>query len=530
MITALVVLAAFLPIAIGSAMVLGRYLRRSAGGDALSPVARQHFELMQGGQLNEADVAAAKRRFHQLLARGELDRVESSLRPGTQFVVKVRALAEIGTEEAGAILDKQLRRQISSDPLEQSWYWIDLANSLRLLNREESLETLLECAAAAPERPLMHFFAAEAVCFPNFASHLDDFETARGRAARRLLHKLFEGLRSGVPLQIVTEARLGEMIERLWDDRPDRAEPLFVQLMVEVLRHIRRGEALAQQLADEPFEREAFHLQHSRMVALEGVIEEWLQLAGQQLIRQLRHCRGPEAAALLAAIDDLRRDAGAVILELLKDPEFPCGEQAVRCLRWSRDSEASAFLRNWAVTVVEPHLRAVRPLRAWSPRRPSIPPSFPYQAVLETLRYFPSAVNEQFLLTAAHDWDPACRRAAISSLCWWEPLARVEVLLHLQSARFDHSPEVRHAARAALARLGERQALQWFRQALWSDDHACVLEAVHTVSQEGLTLLWPELDGLVDADEPDVAFFARECLEQMHEDLAYRQRQPRRSP
>mgnify|MGYP001197185634 CR=1 FL=1 len=529
MITVLVCAAALLPAFVASTMMLGRLLRRSSEGDLLSPVARQHFELMQGAHLNEADVAAAKRRFNQLLARGEIDRVESSLRPGTQFAIKVRALAEIGTDEAGEILEKQLRRQIARDPLEQSWYWIDLANSLRMLNREESLGALLECAAAAPDRPLMHFFAAETVCFPNFAAHLDDCTSPRGQAALRLLHKLFEGLRSGVPLQVVVEARLGEMIERLWDRRPDRADPLFVRLFVEVMRHIRRGEALALQFSEEPFEKEAFHLQHSRLIALEGAIEEWLQEAGLRLIRQLRLTRTPAIAEVLAALDDLRLDAGAAILELLKDPDFPCAEQAVPCLRWSRDPESAAFRRNWAVTVVEPHLRSQRPLRAWSPRRSSVPESFPYQAVLETLRFFPSATTEQFLLTASRDWDPACRRAAISSLCWWEPLSRVEVLLQLQSARFDSSGEVRHAARAALARLGERQALQWFRQALLSDNRACVLEAVHTVAQEGLTLLWPELDGLVDADEPDVAFFARECLEQMHEDLAYRQRQPRRS-
>ncbi|HMP61330.1 MAG TPA: hypothetical protein PKD86_18465, partial [Gemmatales bacterium] len=133
MITVLVCLAVLLPVFVGSAMMLGRLLRRSSEGDLLSPVARQHFELMQGAHLNEADVAAAKRRFNQLLARGEIDRVESSLRPGTQFAIKVRALAEIGTDEAGEILEKQLRRQIARDPLEQSWYWIDLANSLRML-------------------------------------------------------------------------------------------------------------------------------------------------------------------------------------------------------------------------------------------------------------------------------------------------------------------------------------------------------------------------------------------------------------
>jgi HEAT repeat protein len=102
------------------------------------------------------------------------------------------------------------------------------------------------------------------------------------------------------------------------------------------------------------------------------------------------------------------------------------------------------------------------------------------------------------------------------------PFERAEVLLHLQDSRFDPSPDVRHAARAALARLGERQALQWFRQALGSENRHRVLEAVQAVKEEGLTLLWPELDKVSDLDDPELASFTREVLEQMQEDFEYR--------
>jgi HEAT repeat protein len=146
---------------------------------------------------------------------------------------------------------------------------------------------------------------------------------------------------------------------------------------------------------------------------------------------------------------------------------------------------------------------------------------FPYRAVLFALRGHPSAETEQFLLAAAHDWDPTFRSAAVSSLGWWEPLARAEVQIHLHDARFDPSPEVRHAARAALARLGERQALQWFRQALASENRQRVLEAVQTIAVENLTLLWPDLDQLADQDDPDLAYCAREALEQLREELDY---------
>ena len=91
-------------------------------------------------------------------------------------------------------------------------------------------------------------------------------------------------------------------------------------------------------------------------------------------------------------------------------------------------------------------------------------------------------------------------------------------------ARRDPNAEVRQAARAALARLGERQALQWFRQALTGEDPQRVHEAVQLAASEGLTLLWPDLDRLADAEDTDVAHHAREALERLCEDLPGRRR------
>ena len=137
------------------------------------------------------------------------------------FVFQVRALAEIGTDSAGKILERQLHRHLTDDQLEQAWYWIDVAGSLRTLNRSESLPHLLRCAATATEVPLGHFFAAETVCFLGFGGYLRQSDTPLGRAALRLLHRALEGFRYGLPPHVVAEARLGEMIEDLWDNRPD---------------------------------------------------------------------------------------------------------------------------------------------------------------------------------------------------------------------------------------------------------------------------------------------------------------------
>ena len=147
---AVMITAVLVPMLMAAAFLLGRHLhRRQAVAQALSPVTRQHIDLFQGGQLSEAALESAKARYRSLLERGEVAAVEASLRGGVQYVYQVRALAELGTDDAGRILERQLNRRLSEDPIEQSWYWIDLAHGLRRLNREESLPDLLRCPASA---------------------------------------------------------------------------------------------------------------------------------------------------------------------------------------------------------------------------------------------------------------------------------------------------------------------------------------------------------------------------------------------
>ena len=109
--------------------------------------------------------------------------------------------------------------------------------------------------------------------------------------------------------------------------------------------------------------------------------------------------------------------------------------------------------------------------------------------------------------------------SALGSLGWWDPLDRAAVLDCLQEARRDPNADVRRSARAALGRFGERQALQWFRQALTSEDPERVHEALQVVANEGLVLLWADLDYLADAEDPDIARHCRETLERLCEGL-----------
>ena len=257
----------------------------------MSPVSRQHIDLFQGGHLSEAAVESTKARFRDLLERGELDVVEASLRPGMHYVVQVRALAELGTEAAGHILERQLQRRLTDDQIEQSWYWIDLANGLRLLNRSQSLPHLLRCAEMACDKPLGHFFAAETVCFLGFSGYLSpERRSSLGRAALRVLHRALEGLRCGVPPQVVAEARVGEMVETLWDRRAERADALVVRIFHEALRVLRRAPHAEGAPGIEAADQEAFHWQMARLAAVEPALTDYLQDAPARLCAGCRAC------------------------------------------------------------------------------------------------------------------------------------------------------------------------------------------------------------------------------------------------
>lgn len=518
---AVLILTVLLLMLLVAAFLLGRHLSRQQYlRDELSPVSRQHIDLFQGVPLSEAAIETAKSRFRHLLERGDLAAVEASLRPGILYVVHVRALAELGTEAAGHILERQLQRRLSNDQLEQSWYWIDLASGLRSLNRSQSLPSLLRCAETACEKPLAHFFAAETVCFLGFSGYLaHDAHSPLGHAARTVLHRALEGLRNGVPPQIVAEARIGELIENLWDSRSDGIDPLTVRILNESMRVLRRAPHAETALGIEVADQEAFNWQISRLAALEPTVTEYLRECPSLLRYRLCHAAMQEQRDILLTLNDLHAEAGPEVLAVLA--EEPCMHTplAIEVLTWSKDPRVGVWLREWTMHKVPLLKRTQKRQRALPPSRNSIPPEVPYREVLRALRGHPSPATESFLILAARDWDPVYRAAAIGSLGWWEPVQRNEVLMALQEARRDANPEVRQAARAALARLGERQALQWFRQSLVSEDLHRVHETIQLAAAESIVLLWPDLDRLADSDDADLSHHARESLERLCEEL-----------
>lgn len=520
MMPVLILATTLLPLLFLAFFLLGRCWQRwRSGQDSVTEVARQHFEIFQSGEFNETAVEMAKRRFHVLFERGGERAVEASLRPGPHFIYQVRALAEIGTDAAGRILERQLQRKLSDNELEQAWYWIDLAGSLRVLNRQESLPHLLRCSEVARESPLGHYFAAETVCILGFAGYLRQPETEAGQAALRLLHRVVEGLRFGLPPQVILEGRLGELIETLWDHRPAGAAALHARILHEALRLLRRAPHLKAMFGEEAAELETLDWQFSRIASLENVLRGYLHEARVKLLACVAAARGPERADILRALSDLRVDAASALLPLAGARSCEHRDLMMEVLRWSWDPRVGAWLREYAREHVPMAKRARSRLEEDSPRQPSFGGDVPYANILTSLRGHPSVETERFLLLACQDWDPLVRRTALGSLGWWEPLLAEEVHDCLTRCKRDPSPEVRQVARAALARLGERGSLHWFRQALFADDPHQVAEAAHVIADEGLTLLWPDLDRLLDCDNPDVALHAREAVERLAEEM-----------
>ncbi len=511
-------LALFLPALLALALIyVRRLVLRNSRQAAISPVSRQHFELLQGGELNPKLVEATKRRFQAMLERGDDAAVEARIHPGEQFVVQVRALAELGTEAAGKILERQLKRHLSDDRLEQTWYHIDLASGLRHLNRSESLPHLLRCIDSIADAPLGPVFAAETFCFMGFAGYVRELDTKLGQAALRVTQRVLEGFRVCLPPQVVVEGRLGDIIESIWDNRPIPAQANVVRVLHETLRYLRRVPAALTMLDDDPAEREAFQWQIGRPEGLEAAIVEYLADVKTDLLLQLPTASGLPLRDLLLALADLRVETADVLLPLVRKADFPEMELALNALRWSRDPCVGLWMRDYGRRNINFDSRARRRRPLFS-RRDAVPSNVPYAALLRAMRGQVSAATEEFLLAAVRDREPTYRLAAVSSLGWWEPVHDKSVIQCLEEARRDDIGDVR---RAALARLGERSALQWFRQALTGEDPQQQHESIHFVASEGLTLLWPDLDRLIESDKPEIAYHAREALVVMSEEMEF---------
>jgi hypothetical protein len=475
--------------------------RRRDRGAVARQVHRQHLYLFQGGHLGEAAVESCRRIFERMFNRGDVREAEETIKPGTKFVAQVRALAEIGSDAAAVVLERQLDRRHCCDSLEQSWYWLDVACALRTLKRNDCLPTLMR-RVAERDLALNHFLAAETVCFPGFQRYLELPQSVGGRAAARTLVCALAALRNGVQPHAVVVGRLGDAIETVWRHGREPINPLAVQVFREALRLNRRADH-AERFFENDSDRLAFREQIGRVEERFDAFCDYLEDSVSVLLDALSNDSETDSTDLLQALIDLRADAAALVIPMIKARRLFDLDKAIEVLSYSRRPSAGAFLRE----LVEKKLRGSR-----------VEAHRATQCAIRALRNHPCEQSERTLLAAATHRKPAIRIAGLSSLGWWEPIHREAVLACLKDARLRGNATHAAAAEAALARLGERHALRWFRQQLAGENSDSIHQTIQRIADEGILLLWPDVDALADADDRDVAFHACDALEQLRED------------
>lgn len=501
------------------AFLLARMIRPRTALNAnnLSGVSRQHFEIFQGESIDQQAVNRSRERFRRLLDKGEIRAAEALIRPGMGFVIHVHALTELGTLAAGRLLERQLNLCHSRDSLEQIWYWLDLATGLRSLNRTQALPKLVRLAdQIGSDLPLSSYFAAEVSSFTGFGGLLQFPDHPLNPQACRVLRRALEGLRQGLEPARLAEARMGELVENHWDSQPAQDDPDNVRLLAEALRITRRLPAYEAFLPANEDEQEAWQLQAARLSNLEESIADYLIQCVEPLAARLPVEDPAIERRILLALHDIRADAARWLIPVLTSGRIQHQDLAIAVLARSHDEQTGRFLEMWVQGHIDVNLRA-QMRRAPAPR-PEDGMPFPYVAVLRSLRGHASAEVEELLLLAANDPEPGIRTAAVSSLGWQEPIALEKVRTGLAKARKDADPSVRFAARAALARLGERASLDIFRKGLGSQDPQQALLSIQAVAEENLTLLWPDVDARADASDAIVAHHAREALALLSEE------------
>lgn len=490
------------PVAFGLRRWLVRRDRRVLGVNLnAAAVNQQHLERLSGVPLPESSIETAKNNWRRALARGDCQSLANQLQPGLSYAVDIQALAEIGTSNARLVLELQLCRQLSSDPTEQAWYWVDIARALR--TSHGSPEALLMRAEAFAESPLRHLLAAEVVQFDRFADYLTTRSVELMQASRLCLYLTFQGLRAGLPLTLLAQCRLSECVAAmLAHDEP--CEALDALIYVEAIRLLRRGPTFEPLLNESNGDRRLFLEQIDNLAELESPMQSQLQLLRQRLARSLVSMEPAKQRRALEALCQMRADVADSLFTLLSLPEFNHREIAFELFVYSRDRRVGPALVAW-----------------WQRLRGASGPSVEScrLALLRALRAHRTSCGEQLLTHLARHGTPRERATALGSLGWYEPFDELVVRQIPVEARYDDQPSIRIAARAALARLGERLALEEYRGVLESEPSPMVCDAVRQAAQQKLVWLWPDVDRLADASNVELARVARESLEQMHEEL-----------
>lgn len=496
------------------AWIAARIRRAASPKDPkVSPFSHQHFEIFQGEEIDPVHLESIQIRLRSRLEEESPEEIARGFKTDTQFLFQTEALAQIATEKAADTLICTLLRKLGDDSLERAWVLFDLTRALKSLHHADAVEELLVQVSQLPrENPLTFYCAAEIVGFPGFSRHFPSGSktsppSKKTPYAWAVLLAAIEGFRFGVHSRMIPESRIGELLETLWASLANRFEPEFLLCLGEAFRLTKRANLLRRQIEDAE-DAEPLDWQLSKIETLEELLTENQAEALGQLVQYVEGDNVTKRRTSLAAIVRLRWDTGLHLPRLLTIKPFPPEPDLLfpaLCLTKNR---------TWFPEVITLLQRLVAKLPTG--KKEDEENASVLRHVLDLLRQFPGGQTEKILLLCAKSADPAMRRAALRNLGWWEPVDRPSVLGTLRkSASMEKKGEVRWAAKAALARLGERKSLNSLRSLLFSEDISKVHLGIHTVGNEGVSLLWPDLDQLMDSDDEEVSYHAWEATEKL---------------
>ncbi len=486
------------------------------------PIIRQHLHLYRGGWVDLPASETLLEEIQSKLKVRDFAAIDRLLQGGLDYVLRIRALVEIGTPETTTILERQLSRQIAADPAEQTWYWVDVAHALRTCQRQECLPQLLFCSQMALTQPYGYWYAAEIIRFPAFADYLDYPLTAHGQIALKILQQVLWALRNrAIPVDLLQDISFREMIRRLVSACPGTADARVSRVFAEVIR--------SKQLLSLTIGNSAeFHHQHQllqeqwnhyHLQEAEPIMREYLHGIGDDLVRLLPFVTNEEQEEILQALIDLRADVASTILPLLHDQQFCHRLPALTLLTWSRDPAAGQYLRARGQQI-----RQQLTARPWFANSVySLQESHQIEeltVILAALRAFPDLETERLLLECSRSNLQVIREMALAGFGWWEPIQRSEVLNVLHVSRQLGAPSSRMITLGALARLGEVQALNLIREGLFSNISENVHAMIDLIAKGGITWMWPELDQLVDStSDPTILLHAQDAIFHLREQV-----------
>lgn len=481
----------------------------------VTPLSHQHFEHFQGEELDPIHLERTTSELRQLLATLSTPQIADRIRPDTDFIYRTEALATIGTDQSGLVLSHLVERRLGSDPMEKAWILHDLIRALKILHRAESLSALMGQTASIPrDNPLVYYCAVELISFPGFGRILlGKVQDKDRRVGWQILRLALDGFRFGVHSRLLSDCRLGDLLEYLLDQPGIPEDPDFLVATASAARLARRSPLLRRQLEGDSHEVEALDWQISKIEAVEQNLELDSPKSRKRLAQLALSSDSNHREKALRAIAELRLDTGNELVGLLKTNNPSSLPQIFEALSYAKGDQVLPELLGFLSRSqgLAPALDSNSPKAG----QKELNARDAICAILEILKRHPGRQAEAILIACCNLNHPKIRKSAISSLGWWEPLDRPKVLSILRKSVSDSKPEIRWAAKSALARLGERKSLNFLRQLLFSEDLSKVHLGIQTIGNEGISLLWPDLDQLMDSEDEEISYHAWEATEKL---------------